>query len=133
MIHTLFEQFRSNDTEWFAMHADGHATLATMHSVSTAKYVPLSCLRNLSVLRAATALSLLHGMSTIPWDPVFLHFLVHDCNILSMHPGIVGEWHPELKQMISNWLDVGPRDDITQFREYFASYHDIQVAYLNFG
>jgi hypothetical protein len=131
-LHTLFEQYRLNAGEWFAPHAGNFSTLAIMHTLSIAKYIPASRLQNITILGAVTALSLIHGMATIPWDPIFLHFFIHDCDISSMHPGIVGEWHPELKQTISNWLDIGPHGDITNFRDYFASYHDLQVTYYYF-
>lgn len=129
VIHTILEQYRLNAGEWFMPHADGYSTLALMHPLSIARHTPVSRLRNLSILGAVTALSLIHGMATVPLDPVFLYFFVHDCNISSIHPNIVGEWHPELKRTIYNWLEVGSHGDISQFRDYFASYHDLQVTY----
>jgi len=55
-------------------------------------------------------------MSTVPWDPVFLHFLVHKCDIASIHPGILLEWHPKLKQTILEWLEVGPLANVVRFK-----------------
>lgn len=127
MIHTILEQFRSSAAEWFLPRADGHSALATMHPFSTVRYVPVSRLQNLSVLGAATALNLIHGMSAVPFDPVFLHYLVYGCDISSIQPNIVGEWHPALLLTISNWLAVGPSGDTRQFQEHFGSYHDFQV------
>jgi len=127
VINNLFEEYKSTAGEWFAPHADDFCALAIMHSSSIAKHIPESRLQNISILGAVTALRLIHGMATPPWDPVFLNFFVHDCDFSSLHRDIVAEWHPELKQTISDWLDIGPHGNVTQFREYFTSYHDLQV------
>ncbi len=73
------------------------------------------------------------------WTQCFYTFSSDDCDISSIQPLDAhprkrakhrgGEWHPELKHMILDWLNIGPRGDISQFRYYFASYHDMQVAY----
>jgi hypothetical protein len=130
VIHTLFEEFRRAGSQWFTPRADGHCTLATTNTMSTAQYIPQSRLRQLGVLGAVTALSLLHGMATTPWDPVFLHFLIHECDIASIHERMLSEWHPEIRQTISHWIEVGPHADITQFQNHFATYHDLQVGFF---
>jgi hypothetical protein len=131
VIHTILEEFRSSGTEWYVPRADGHSTLATTHTLSTARHIPRSRLRNLSILGAVTALSLIHGISAAPLDPVLLHFFIHDFDVASLHPALIGEWHPELKQTIADWHEMGPRGDITQFQQHFAVYHDIQVRQIS--
>lgn len=69
-------------------------------------------------------------MPAMPLDPVLLHYFVHDCDLNSIHADIMEEWHPELKQTISNWLSLGPDDDISGFRDHLATYHDKQVCTL---
>jgi hypothetical protein len=130
VIHMLFEKFRRAGSQWFTPRADGHSTLATTNTMSSARYISRSRLRHLGLLGAITALSLLHGMAATPLDPVFLHFLIHECNIASIHEGMLSEWHPELRQTISRWIEVGPHADITEFQTHFAIYHDIQVLFL---
>lgn len=128
VLHTLLEEFRVTATEWFMPRADGYSTLATTHNISSAQHIPSSRLRNLSILGAVTALCLLHSMSATPWDPVFLQFLVHDCDINSIHRPFLSEWHPALTQTISDWLEAGPQGDVAHFQDHFATYHDLQVS-----
>jgi len=70
---------------------------------------------------------LIRGMSTMPLDPIVIHFFIHDCDIHSIHPAILGEWHPRLRQTISDWLRLGPHGNPAPFQEHFATFHDLQV------
>lgn len=82
----------------------------------------------MSILGAITALCLIRGMSTFPLDPVLLQFLIHDCDLHSIHPALLGEWHPELKQTISAWIALGPHGDAAPFQGFFATYYDRQAS-----
>ena len=130
LIYTLLEQYRQSSGQWFALHEDGHSTLAISYPLAMAQCVPLSRLRNMAILGAAVAMSLVRGMSTIPLDPVLLHFFVHDCDLHSIHPGVLGEWHPKLKQTISDWIALGPDGDANTptLQNHFITYHDLQVS-----
>jgi len=131
VIHTIFEEFLCKGGEWFTPRADGHSTLTITHTLSTARHIPHSRLRNLSVLGAITALCLIHGISPMPLDPVVLHFFIHDCDVASLHPDFIAEWHAEIKQIITAWLQTGSRGDISQFQQHFATYHDMQVSQVS--
>lgn len=110
------------------MHDDGYAHLTTTHSLSNSRFIPSSRLRNMGILGAVLALCLICGMSAFPLDPVFLYYLVHGCNLHSIHPGFLGEWHPALKMTILDWIALGPHGDVMDFRACFANYFDIQVS-----
>jgi len=135
MIHTLLEEYRTKSSDWFVPREDGHATLATSYSLSVAQYVPASRKRNMAILGAAVALNLLRGVSTPPLDPVLLHFFVHNCDLHSIHPGILGEWHPALKQIVSDWIALGPDGDANTptNQQHFATYHDLQVSFISYS
>jgi len=60
-------------------------------------------------------------------DPVLLHFFIHDCQLESIHLGILGEWHPDLKQTIQNWVNLSHDGDPIPFQMHFSTYHDLQV------
>ena len=111
VIHTILEQYRQSSGQWFAPHEDGHS--------------------NMAILGAVVAMSLVRGVSTIPLDPVLLHFFIHDCDLHSIHPGVLGEWHPALKQTISDWIALGPDGDANTptFRNHFITHHDLQVSF----
>jgi len=84
----------------------------------------------MGVLGAATALCIINGISINPIDPVLLHYFVHNCDINSIYPALLAEWHPELKKTISDWINLGPDGDLGPFQAHFATHNDIQVACL---
>ena len=130
VLHNIFAHFLSRKDAWFTPRSDGFYTLSTTTHTLSGWCVSTSRLRSLAILGATTALWLLRGMPTIPLDPVFIHFLIHDCNLQSIHRGILGEWHPTLRQTISDWIDLGPNGDASPFENHFAIIHDIQVSSL---
>jgi hypothetical protein len=131
VIHNLFANFQNHRDEWFTPRSDGFYTLSTTTLALSPEFVSDSRQRNLAVLGAATALLLIRGLPTVPLDPVFLHFLIHDCDLHSIHPSILGEWHPTLKQTISSWIDLGPNGDLSPFSQHFTIIHDIHVSLLS--
>ena len=82
----------------------------------------------MSIFGAATSLSLLQRMSAGTLDPVLLHFFIHNCNLHSIHAGILGEYHPVLKQTIADWMALGPKGDPTPFQVHFVIFCDVQVS-----
>jgi hypothetical protein len=90
--------------------------------------VPASRKRNMMILGAITAFSIINGISFHPIDPILLHFFIHDCDINSIRPEFLAEWHPDLKKTITDWIALGPYDNPAPFQAHFAVYHDIQVC-----
>jgi hypothetical protein len=129
VIHAAFQSYLQDAARWFTARADGHSTLATTYSMSSAQSLSAGRRRDLLVLGALTALSLVHGIAPCPLDPVLLHFIVHKCNLHSILPGFLGEWHPELRRTLLDWIEGGPTGDITAFEAHFITYHDLQVRY----
>lgn len=130
VLHTIFEQFRKDTAQYFTSHPNGYATLTTAHTLTTARFVSTSRKRNMGVLGAATALCIINGISIHPIDPVLLHYFVHNCDINSIYPALLAEWHPELKKTISDWINLGPNGDPGPFQAHFATHNDIQVRII---
>lgn len=126
VFQILLAEYQADAARWLTPRADGQSTVTTTHSISTARSISASRLRNMETFGAIIAICLLRGLS-VPMDPVVLHYFVHDCDLNSIHPQILGEWHPTLKKTIVEWLDVGPHGDISAFQEHFAIFHDMQV------
>ena len=126
---TILEVFCGDDALWFNICADGCCALSTSYTPSSAWFVSMVRKNNMAILGVAVALCLIRGMSAMPLDPVVIHFFIHDCDIHSIHPAILGEWHPHLKQTISDWLCHGPLGNSAPFQEHFATFHDLQVRH----
>ena len=83
------------------------------------------------ILGVIVALCLIHNISTAPLDPLLLHFFTHGSNIQVICPALLAEWHPDRKQNIQHWINLGPNGDPASFQKYIASYHNVQVNYYN--
>ncbi|KAF8233802.1 hypothetical protein L208DRAFT_1265141, partial [Tricholoma matsutake] len=66
----------------------------------------------------------------IPLSPVLLHYFIHQSNLNAIHPLFLGNWYPDLHQLIQNWLTIGHTGDLTPFESHFIMYHDMQVGPL---
>ena len=129
VFQTLIGQYLHEEAaQWFNPRADGFSTLATTHPQDTAYCIPETRLDSLTVFGAVVALCLIRGVSVPPLDPVLIHFFIHNCNIRSITPGIVGEWHPALKKTIDDWLQIGPNAKVAAFQEFFTTYFELQVG-----
>lgn len=129
VVFTLLAKYYSKPTEWFHERADGHSTLRIVHPALVARLIPATRLRDCAKFGATCALALTYGMTLGPhFGPGVLQYIIHGCDLASLHPAFVGEWYPELKRTISDWIAAGPDGDITAFQSHFAIYHDMQVS-----
>ena len=124
VIQSIFGDFKKVPFEWFIPHVNEFSMLATSHCLTSSRFISSGRKRNMSILGTITTLSLIWGMSASQLDPILLHFLVHNCDLHSIHPGIVGEWHPVLKRTIADWISIGLRGDVTPFQLHFATFRD---------
>lgn len=128
VIYTLYQQFERSSDQWFTPRADNFVTLATSLSMATAQYVSPARLSSLSILGATVSLLLIHGIAPGRLDPSVLQYFIYGCDLESIHPAFLSEWHPEIHQTITKWLAMGPSGDVDPFQGHFATYHDIVVS-----
>ena len=124
----MFRQFKVQESQWFTPTVDGYTTLATSLTLAASQHVPAARKLDMAVLGATVALCLLHGFSAAPLDPLLLDFFIHDCNIHVICPTLLADWHPAIKRVITDWIDLGPDGDAGPFQSHFASYHNLQVC-----
>ena len=132
VMYTVYHQFEMAAEQWFMPRADNLATLATSHSIATARYVPAARLSDLSILGAIVAILLIHGIAPARLDPLVLQYFIYDCDLNSIHPILLSEWHPDLHSTITQWIQMGPNGNIDGYRGHFATYHDISVGFKYF-
>lgn len=129
-VHAAYGVFLDSSLEWFTSREDGFFTPAAAYSMAVAGDIPTERLMKLTQLGALSALLLIHGIAPGHLDPVFLQYLVYDCNLEAVHPSFLGEWHPGIRQQLMQWIAAGPDGNIDQFQGHFATYHDISVCLL---
>ncbi|KAJ3503361.1 hypothetical protein NLJ89_g8472 [Agrocybe chaxingu] len=128
-VYLAFNTFRKNESEFFLPRAGNYSSLAITHSFSPS-FISPARLQSLAVLGALSALMLIYGMAPEPLSPVLIHYMIHDCNFDSIHPGLLSEWLPELRQLLRRWIEGNHSSDLLPFREHFAIYHDLQISCL---
>ncbi|KAF8164427.1 hypothetical protein BJ912DRAFT_863835, partial [Pholiota molesta] len=126
-VHLAFRRYSSHESQWFLPRAGGYSSIAVTHTMALVSNVRL---RHLSILGALTGLMLVYGMAPLPFSPVLIHFLIHDCNLQSIYPAFLAEWIPELHQTLKDWLATDHKADISAFQPHFSTYHDMQIACL---
>lgn len=136
VIFTAFEQYVKQSVQWFLPRADGYASLATSHSIATAHFVSAKRKTALGVLGALTSLLIIYGIAPVPFSPVLIHYFIHGCDLRSIHRHFLGEWYPELRNLLDLWIENGHQGSTAPFQAHFNTYHDIQVSgafYFIFG
>ncbi|KDQ49089.1 hypothetical protein JAAARDRAFT_143923 [Jaapia argillacea MUCL 33604] len=130
VLSTLYQQFHSETAEWFSPNPDDYVSIATSLPLSCAGYLSRSQKLGLTCLGAVIGLMLLNGFITHPFDPVVIQYLIHGRDINSISKAFLAQWHPDIKQTICDFIDLGPNGNLAPFQPYFSTYFDIQVASL---
>ncbi|KAJ6577274.1 hypothetical protein B0H19DRAFT_1252643 [Mycena capillaripes] len=126
VLWTLYSSF---DLERLLMpREDGFHTLRPLFT-SPDIPVPASHLQQLQCLGAVTALLLILGQWPAPFDPAIFQFLIHGANLHSLHPTFVGEWHPRLRQLLLNLIELGPNNSLAPFESDLVNYLDTNAAH----
>lgn len=76
----------------------------------------------LAIFGALTALLMLSGTPPAKLDPVFVHYLLHDCDIHSITKAIMKKWHSEFTSKLEDFINIGPSGDIRPFACYIDTY-----------
>ncbi|KAF8166430.1 hypothetical protein K438DRAFT_1857228 [Mycena galopus ATCC 62051] len=116
--------------QWFLSRFDGKCSIATTMPLASANLVNADRRQNLVVLGCLAALLLIHGIAPEPLSPALIQWAANKCDLGSLTREFIGEWFPELRSLLDDWVSTGPTGDIRPFANHFAIYHDIQVASL---
>lgn len=130
VIYLAFRSIIGNPTQWFLPRCDERSTLKTLHSGPTSSWTSSKRIRDAGILGACTALMMIYGFEPSPLDPCLLQFIANGCDLNSLHPAFIREWHAELFVVIKSWIDMGHTGNVTDalFVRHFATFHDIQVS-----
>lgn len=112
---------------FFAEALDNFCTLRIQNPAAAASAVSTQRLKDMKKLGALVGLMVLGCLKPGRIEPLFIHYLVHDCNFHSLTQELVADWHPDLANLIKRWIQTGPSGDIHPFESHLMSYHDIQV------
>ncbi|KAF7339062.1 hypothetical protein MVEN_01982500 [Mycena venus] len=126
VLWTLYSSF---DLETLLMpREDGFHTIRPLFT-SPDIPVPASRLEQLRCLGAVTALLLISGQWPAPFDPAIFQFLTHGANLHSLHPTFVGEWHPRLRRLLLDLIELGPNDSLAPFESDLVNYLDTNASH----
>ncbi|KAJ7106352.1 hypothetical protein C8R44DRAFT_886222 [Mycena epipterygia] len=104
--YVVFQRFVLEQTSWFQQAAGGFSTLCTLY--------PSRCLSPLA--------------SPMLLSPAIFQYLIHDGNFNSLHPAFIGEWFPEIRLTMLDFLAVGPDADLTPFAPHLLTYLDMEPS-----
>lgn len=127
MIFTTFCGYLIEPSRWFLPLVDNAASLQTSVRFFLSRSVDQDQLERVKKLGALCALLLINGQCPEPFNPLIFQYIINDCDLQSLHEHLVGEWHPDLRTTIRQWIDMGETGDVTPFRSHFASFHNQSV------
>lgn len=127
VIALAFQKYKAAPDPWFQPRLDGMASLRTLLGMDSAYWIPPERKLALKKLGALCAIMLISKQCPFPFDPLIFHFIVHGCDLHSLHLPLVREWHPEICQVIEKWISIGPTGDATEFSPHFSTFHDMPV------
>ena len=131
VIYSAFNGYIRSFTKWFMPRFDNRASLQMscgFWRAISAGVISEARILDMKKLGAICALMLIHGICPEPLKPLIFQFIIHNGDFNSLHRGLVQEWHPELLDLITRWLAVGPTGSLEPFRLHFAIYHDMDVS-----
>lgn len=126
-LYGVFLRFANQPEKYLILREGGRCAISTTISMSHRFLVSPGRIREMKILGAVLVLMLLHGMTPAPLSPALFQFVFHGCNLNSLTPEFLGEWYPELRLLLSDWIAMGPTGDLGPFRAHFSTYHDLQV------
>ena len=126
VIFTAFKAYQGSS--FFLAREDGYSALQVAYPLAAPERVPVSRMQSLEKLGALCALMMLTGQCPSPFDPLLFYYIVHNCQLECLTKPLVGEWHPQLQVLLSQWLEMGPTGDLTPFRAHFANLWDAEVS-----
>ncbi|KAJ7092068.1 hypothetical protein B0H15DRAFT_948250 [Mycena belliarum] len=101
---------------------DGFSTLRPLFpSAVSDRDVPVARLELLRRFGAVSAMLLVAGLYPGRLEPGLFQYIIHQCNINSLHPSFISEWHPSHRLDILNWLELQPDADPSEFQALFIN------------
>ncbi|KAF8140970.1 hypothetical protein K438DRAFT_1879028 [Mycena galopus ATCC 62051] len=90
--------------QWFLSRFDGKCPIATTMPLASANLVNADRRQNLVVLGCLAALLLIHGIAPEPLSPALIQWAANKCDLGSLTREFIGEWFPELRTLLDDWI-----------------------------
>lgn len=135
----------SSPSQWFHPREDGFSSLRIVSPSMLGRPIAASPARltDCAILGALSALRMVYkqppsihrqqemslGSNDIcQFDPLMFQLLIHDGDLNSLQPGIVGEWHPALCQKLLEWKAMDASSSIASFANLIITCFDFEVS-----
>ena len=130
MLNALFKLYlEDRENEFCVQSIDDHMTLSTVPQPAASHISPEKKVE-LSMFGTVVALSLIYGQYPGRLNPLFLIYLLNNCNLSCLHRELVYDFFPDLGCDLDEWISIGPNDSIEHFSYHVASYYGIQVHFI---
>ncbi|KAF6762168.1 hypothetical protein DFP72DRAFT_1061446 [Ephemerocybe angulata] len=128
VLYTAFEKYRNQGSAYLQTLSDDLASVTVAYPVTSPSMIPSRRLTSLGKLGAICALMMLSGQCPAPFNPLLFHYIINHCDLHSLHPALVGAWHPELCADIRRWNELGPTGDISSFQSHFSTFWNSELS-----
>ncbi|KAJ7080144.1 hypothetical protein B0H15DRAFT_804135 [Mycena belliarum] len=85
--------------------------------------------RAIATATAFWSLRLIKGLAVDPVDPGLIQFLLNDCDLRSITPRFMAEYHPGFKTVLDAWRLAGPMGNVNEpgIVNQLATFHDLEI------
>ncbi|KIK60705.1 hypothetical protein GYMLUDRAFT_59417 [Collybiopsis luxurians FD-317 M1] len=111
---------------------DDYTTLSIVED-NSAMFITLEKCQALQVFGAITGLALVYGHYPGKLCPLFLIYLLNNCNFKCLEQDLVFAYFPDLADALDHWLSTGPMDSVASFAMELGLYLNLPVSILCMG
>ncbi|KAJ6467428.1 hypothetical protein C8R45DRAFT_1106169 [Mycena sanguinolenta] len=112
VYHIALQKTMESGQQWLTPRADGKLSLLSVRSAGFGPHTFGPRQRMIGIAGAMWALVMIRGLAVDPVDIALLQFLFNDCDLNSLHPAFIAEWHPAVKAVCDAWKRAGPTGSV---------------------
>lgn len=127
IYHVAFQKTLDTGRQWLTPRADDKLSLLFLRGFGLHTFGPRQ--RLIGIGGAMWSLMMIKGFAVDPIDIALLQFLLHDCDLNSLHPTFIAEWHPTVKAVCDAWKEAGPAGNVNTplITSHLATYLGVEV------
>ncbi|KAJ7482729.1 hypothetical protein FB451DRAFT_121952 [Mycena latifolia] len=130
VLFAVYTGFIKEEVTWFQRGDNGFLTIRPLGLPPAA--IPAGLLVAIKRFGSVCGLLMVYGQWPGAISPALFQYMfqymVHAGNLHSLRPSFVGEWYPELRLTLLDFLSLGPDADLERFRSQLVSYLDTEPA-----
>ncbi|KAJ7912831.1 hypothetical protein B0H13DRAFT_1874415 [Mycena leptocephala] len=123
VYHIALQKTMATGRQWLTPRSDGKLSLLCLRSSGFGPHTSGPRQRMIGIAGAI-------GLAVDPVDIALLQFLFNGCDLNSLHPTFMAQWHPAVKAVCDAWKQAGPAGsvDTPLIASHLVTYVGIEIV-----